>query len=57
MKIKHGIEVYGTVRTNIHGSAVEFYVCELEEWEGMTEEQRDKILFDMAFESGSVEIS
>lgn len=48
--------IVGIVRTNIHGSECEFEVCTRDEWDAMTEDERDKALAEAAANSGMYEI-
>lgn len=48
--------IIGCVATNKIGSEVEFYVCEREEWNSLSEKEQHKMLMEAAFESGMFEI-
>lgn len=46
----------GTVRTNIQGSDATFDVCPIDQWEEMSQEQREKILIESMWESGILDV-
>lgn len=48
--------VTGTVRTNKFGSNCEFYICEREEWNKLSEGERDKLLMEAMWDAGVVEV-
>ena len=54
-KVEDGM-VVGAVHTNKVGSKCEFHICEVEEWEAMSEEAQTEALLDAANESGVFEI-
>lgn len=49
-------DVMGVVQTSIQGSECEFYICDSSEWDGLTEEEQDKLIVEAMWESGMVEV-
>lgn len=54
-KIRDGF-VVGSVRTKNIGSEVEFYICSVEDWEGLNEEEANKLAIDKMWECEVIEL-
>ena len=55
LKIEDG-QVLGIVKTNTVGSECEFFVCSVQEYNAMNEDQRNKALVQAMWESGYVDV-
>jgi hypothetical protein len=56
VKVKNGM-VIGTVSTRKTGSKCEFEICEVEEWNELTEEEQDKLAIEAMWDSGILDTS
>jgi hypothetical protein len=48
-------QLWGFVETNRVGSMCRFAICPVDEWEGLSEEEAEKVATEALFESGQFE--